>query len=243
MMASVKEHYDKLLAEHYTWMCGDYDTKVRENIDLFQRAGLTPRSSGRALDLGCGPGFQCVALAKLGFEVVGIDLCASLLEELRGRSEGLAVDGVQGDMLDHEIYSGRGPFEVAVCMGDTLTHLPTVDGVMALLENVYRNLEPGGTLVLAFRDLTKELQGTERIIPVRTDEDKLMAAFLEYEETHVRVHDMIFLRGDSGWILKKSAYRKLRLGAGQVRAFLEKKGFVPAPPQLQEGFSVIVAQK
>lgn len=243
MMASVKEHYDKLLAEHYTWMCGDYDTKVRENTVFFQRAGLTPRSSGRALDLGCGSGFQCIALAKLGFEVVGIDLCASLLEELRGRIEGLDVDVVQGDMLDHWIYSGRGPFEVAVCMGDTLTHLPTVESVITLLEHIYSNLEHGGTLVLAFRPLTTELQGIERIIPVRTDEDKLMAAFLEYEETHVRVHDMIFLRGDSGWVLKKSAYRKLRLGADQVRASLEKIGFVTAPPQLQEGFSVIVAKK
>ena len=242
-MASVKEHYDNLLAEHYTWMFGDYDAKVQENMDFFEKKGIIPRLGGKALDLGCGSGFQSIALAKLAFKVIGIDLCASLLEELRSRSSGLDIDVVQGDMLDHKIYSAKGPFEVAVCMGDTLTHLPEVENVVSLFEQVYRNLEHGGSLVLTFRDLTTKLEGTERIIPVRTDEDRLMAVFLEYEETHVNVHDMIFARGTSGWDLKKSVYRKLRIGADQVQDALKRIGYQIDVSEVREGFSVIVAKK
>jgi SAM-dependent methyltransferase len=242
-MASVREHYDSLLAEHYTWMFGDYDAKVRENIDFFKRSSITARPGGKALDLGCGSGFQSVALAKLGFKVIGIDLSASLLEELQGLGGGLNINVVQGDMLDHKIYSDRGPFALAVCMGDSLIHLPTVEDVMTLFGDVYANLENGGSFVLTFRDLTTELKGIERLIPVRTDEDKLMVTFLEYEETHVQVHDLIFVRDATGWILKKGVYRKLRLGVDQVRTFLESIGFRITPPQLLEGFSVIIAHK
>ena len=242
-MAPVKEHYDYLLAEHYSWMFGDHTAKVSENKKFFERLGIKPIMQGKGLDLGCGSGFQSIALAKLGFKVFGIDLCRRLLEELRGQSQGLDIDVIQGDILDQKIYADKGPFEVAVCMGDTLTHLPTVEDVMTLFENVYINLEYGGSLIVTFRDLTTELKGIDRIIPVRTDEDKLMVTFLEYEATHVRVHDLIFVREESGWALKKGVYRKLRIGADQIQNYLVNIGYKIDVSETQEGFSVIVAQK
>ena len=242
-MASVKEHYDNLLAEHYSWMFGDHATKVVENTRFFERLRIRSGMSGKALDLGCGSGFQSIALAKLGFKVFGIDLCSKLLEELRVQSQGLDIKVVQGDMLDHQIYADKGPFEVAVCMGDTLTHLPKVEDVMTLFENVYSNLEYGGSLIVTFRDLTSELKGLERFIPVRTDEEKLMATFLEYEENHVKVNDLIFVKEESGWVLKKSVYRKLRIGADQVQNYLVNMGYRIDVSEAQEGFSVIVAKK
>ncbi len=242
-MVSVKEHYDNLLAEHYTWMFGDHAAKVLENKEFFERANITPRRGGKALDLGCGSGFQSIALAELGFKVLGIDLCERLLEELKGRSAGLDIEVVQGDMLDYRIYQDKGPYEVAVCMGDTLTHLQEVENVNTLFENVYRNLESQGILALTFRDFTTELKGVERIIPVRTEEDKLMATFLEYEENYVKVHDMIFIKSGSDWKLRTSVYRKLRIGLDQVRNFLAKTGFEIISSEVWEGFSSIIAQK
>jgi len=224
-------------------MFGDYDAKVKENIDFFNLNGITVLSGGKALDLGCGSGFQSIALAGLGFKVLGIDLCSALLDELRGRSAGRDVDVFQGDMLDSRIYADKGPFEVAVCMGDTLTHLQAVEDVSALFRNVYKSLEPRGKLALTFRDLTAELKGVERIIPVKSDDDKLMATFLEYENKHVNVHDMIFVKSNSGWELEKSVYRKLRLGLHQVRELLLHIGFKISSSNLHQGFSVVIAQK
>jgi len=45
-----------------------------------------------------------------------------------------------------------------------------------------------------YRDLTKELEGLDRFIPVRSD-DKIMTCFLEYESAEsVAVHDLIYTR-------------------------------------------------
>ena len=242
-MSSVRKHYDDFLAEHYSWMFGDFDAKVQENKDFFKLIGIEPRSGGKALDLGCGSGFQSIALAKLGFRVLSIDMCQTLLNELRNRSVEHDIDAVQGDILDTSIYADRGPFEVAVSMGDTLTHLQKGREVSALFANIYPILEQGGRLALSFRDLTVELKGVDRIIPVRSDDDKIMATFLEYEETQVNVHDIVFVKGDFGWELGKSTYRKLRIGRHEVDDLLQDLGFSVISSEVKEGFSVIVAQK
>jgi SAM-dependent methyltransferase len=224
-------------------MFGDYDSKVGENKSLFERSGITPRSNGKALDLGCGSGFQTIALAELGFKVLGIDQCSALIDELRGRSAGRDIDVLQGNMLDYKLYADRGPFELAVCIGDTLTHLQGVEEISTLFKQVYDVLEEGGRLALSFRDLTAEIKGIERIIPGRNDEDKLMVIFLEYEEKYVNVHDIIFVKGDSGWELKKSAYKKFRIGMPRVQDLLQHRGFEISSSHVENGFSVIIAQK
>src|SRR5258705_2390872 len=122
-MARVRDHYDELLAEHYSGMCGHFESKVAEQRALLERLGVTARASGAlAVDLGCGSGFQAVALAQLGFRVLAVDISQRLLAELRDRTRGLAVEAITGDIRDVARLVPAG-VEVAVCMGDTLAHL------------------------------------------------------------------------------------------------------------------------
>ena len=55
-----------MLARHYSWMFGDYGQQVAAQQKLFDDLKLRPRSGKRALDLGCGSGFQSSALARMG---------------------------------------------------------------------------------------------------------------------------------------------------------------------------------
>jgi len=69
-MSTVTEHYQQLLAKHYTWMFGaSFNEKVMEQESLLSQTlgDLTKQSAGAlAVDLGSGPGFQTIALAHLG---------------------------------------------------------------------------------------------------------------------------------------------------------------------------------
>ncbi len=240
-MITVAEHYDKLLARHFTWMSGGHDAKIAENLRVFQQHNFTPKHGRRALDLGCGSGFQSLALAELGYDVTSIDTSATLLAELKTRAHGKCVKPVLGDMRDPENYGARRPFEAAVCMGDSLTHLDSFDEVEAMLGSVRGCLETGAKLMLGFRDLRPELSGLDRVFPVRADADKIMTVFLEYEAKHVVVHDLVYTRENEQWIFTKSAYRKLRLSAQRVVELLMKMGFQDVSHAVQNGFSVIVA--
>ncbi len=103
-----------------------------------------------------------------------------------------------GDLRDQGTYATEGPFEVAVCMGDTLGHLRSYGEIKTLCSGVLKALEGGGALVLEFREVTRELQGVDRAIPLRMDDERIMATFLEYEANRINVHDMVFVRGADG---------------------------------------------
>ena len=148
-MSTVEEHYEQFLARIYNWMGGGLTQKVEDHRRFFQEAGLTPKGCGKALDLGCGSGFQTLALAALGYSVLGVDSSDALLAELRANCTDDRVKVVKGDMRDPTVYESFGPFEIVVCMGDSLVHLQSHDEVASCMAAVRRCIEPGGRLIVS----------------------------------------------------------------------------------------------
>ncbi len=87
-MNSVADHYEGLLAEHYSWMFGvSPSAKAAEQLELLKRLQVAVGELG--VDLGAGSGFQSMALADLGFDhVLAIDTSTRLLKELRSNCAG-----------------------------------------------------------------------------------------------------------------------------------------------------------
>jgi SAM-dependent methyltransferase len=230
-MTSVSEHYERLLSKHYTWMLGvSFEEKVKEqNAFLSRKLGTLKNSPKPALavDLGCGPGFQTIALAQLRFSpIIAVDTSSELLDELRSYVGDFPVQIKKADLRELPALVSAEQATVVVCMGDTLTHLPGKGDVTTLFRAAFDALRPGGMLVISYRDLTTELYGTDRFIPVRSDEDKIMTCFLEFENAEsVVVHDLIYVREGAGWSLNKSSYRKMRLGIDWMCEELGKAGF------------------
>ncbi|WP_433239534.1 methyltransferase domain-containing protein [Streptosporangium sp. CA-135522] len=232
-MSTADEHYEHLLAEHYTWMLGgDLDALVAGQAHLLRDLGTVAERTGRpAVDLGCGSGAQTLALAELGFApVIAVDTSRILLDELSGHAgRDTAIRTVRADIrgvLPEIVQPGSAA--VIVCMGDTLTHLPGKKEVTALLGDVAEALAEDGKLVITYRDLTEPLHGTDRFIPLRSTEDRVMTCFLEYPDGDdgddgdtVMVHDLLHTRSGDTWTLRASAYPKLRISpdwlAGQCR--------------------------
>jgi SAM-dependent methyltransferase len=242
-MGTVTDHYDALLAEHYSWMFGVApQDKAAEQLELLNRLNIAP--GALAVDLGAGSGFQSMALADLGFEgVLAVDTSARLLQELRTNCGNRAVTPIQDDMLNIARHVGPGTADVVVCMGDTLTHLPTRDGVPRLFAAVSTALRRGGQLVVTYRDLATELHGVDRFIPVRSTADKIMTCFLEYHPDVVQVHDLVHIREDGAWRLAKSCYPKLRLAVDEVRRQLAQAGLHVYAAEQVRGMSILAAQK
>ncbi len=248
-MSAVDEHYEHLLAQHYFWMFGvSFEERVNEQKAFLSNA-LEPLESAPedtlAVDLGCGPGFQTIALAQLGFSpVIAIDSSSALLDELRSHIGNLPVKTEKADLRTLPTIVPAGQATVIVCMGDTLTHLPRRADVATLFRDVFESLRPGGMFVITYRDLTKELFGTDRFIPVRSDDDKLMTCFLEFENADsVVVHDLVHVRQGVGWSLNKSSYKKLRLGVAWVSEELSKAGFEILSEDLSGRLSAFTAVK
>jgi len=242
-MGTVTDHYEALLAEHYSWMFGvTPEVKAAEQLELLTRLNIAP--GALAVDLGAGSGFQSMALADLGFvRVLALDTSGRLLRELRSNCGNRPVAPIQDDMLNILEHVGPGTVDVVVCMGDTLTHLPTRDGVARLFATVSCALRHNGQFVVTYRDLSTELHGLDRFIPVRSTVDKIMTCFLEYHPGFVQVHDLVHVCEEGTWRLAKSSYPKLRLAVDEMRRELAQAGLHVYAAEQVRGMSILAAQK
>lgn len=129
-------------------------------------------------------------------------------------------------------------------MGDTLTHLESLDAVKALFMDAARVLGKGGMLVLTFRDyVSAELRNEQRFIPVQSDESKIFTCFLEYHKDFVEVFDLLYRKEGEQWKLKVSSYPKLRLDRGWVENQLLENRLAVVRSELTNGVIKIVANK
>jgi len=95
----------------------------------------------RALDAGCGTGFQTVILRELGYQAFGVDLSAGLLRGARRRSPDAHL--AQADI--EALPWADETFDLVVSCGSTLSFVPHPDRAVAELGRVLR---PGGRLFL-----------------------------------------------------------------------------------------------
>jgi 2-polyprenyl-3-methyl-5-hydroxy-6-metoxy-1,4-benzoquinol methylase len=241
-MRSAQEHYETHLARHYSRCMGGFAAKTAEHEAFFEKHGLRPQQNGRAVDLGAGSGFQSLPLAKTGFTVTAVDFSPTLLDELTSRAQGQHITAVTGDILDVDRLLTE-PVELAVCMGDTLSHLASSQAVALFIDKVRRVLADDGLLVLSFRDQATALVGTDRFLPVFSDETLVFTCFLEYSEDAISVTDLFHVRTEAGWVLEKSAYRKARLRREDVLAILRRTGFRIEHEELARGLVSIIARK
>lgn len=128
-------------------------------------------------------------------------------------------------------------------MTDTLLHLDSKGRVADLFERVFIALEAKGKFILTFRDLSDELSGLDRFIPSRSDDKQILTCFLEYEPETVKVHDLLYRREGSGWVLNKSFYRKLRLSKEWVVGQLTNTGFHHIETSDNNDFVTVIATK
>jgi len=99
------------------------------------------------LDLCCGPGRYAIELAKLGFEVVGIDInedYVALAQKL-AEQERVSPEIIVGDMREIS-YVDR--FDAAINVGTSFGFFETDAENQLVVESIARALKPGGRFLL-----------------------------------------------------------------------------------------------
>lgn len=216
---TVLEHYNNYLGNFYSWIIGDLQTAQATFRKWLMEQQLVPSQSGVAIDLGAGNGLQSIPLAQQGYYVIAIDFNDQLVQELRENANGFPIEIVKEDIRSVAQYESRKP-ELIVCCGDTLTHLETKTDVVQFLSDCIKTLQPGGKLILSFRDYSTELTGTHRFIPVKSDENRILTCILDYEPGYVTVTDLLHERSTGVWQQHISSYRKVRFSPDEIIHYL-----------------------
>jgi SAM-dependent methyltransferase len=205
-------------------MAGGVESAVSRGAAELDALMLIPQLNASAVDLGAGFGMHSIPLARRGFRVLALDSSAELLGELTESAGTLPIQTVVADLLSFRRHLTV-QTDVVLCMGDTLTHLPDRAMVETLIAEAAAALTADGIFVITFRDYTTALLAERRFISVRCDADRILTCFLEYEDDHVVVHDLLNERDGLEWKLRVSSYRKLRLAPEWTCNVLAKHGF------------------
>jgi len=241
-MTSVTEHYASHLAPIYLWMAGGAEAALHAGAAEIEQLNLPLTGGACVLDLGAGFGMHAIPLARKGARVTAIDTSAELLRALEQLAGNLPIRAVEDDLLAFPSHLTEPPAAI-LCMGDTITHLPDRGAVESLIARAAAALLPGGVVVVSLRDYSVPLLEDRRFIPVRSDDNRILTCFLEYEPEAVVVHDILHERAAEGWQTRVSHYRKLRLSPEQLTASFESSGFSVRREAGMRGMVRLVARR
>lgn len=112
------------------------------------------------LDIGCATGELAIQLANENAKVTAIDLNENLLEQATGHSRfrSAATEKYErefappvfqiGNMLELETDFHERQFDVVLCFGNTLVHLPSIDLMRQMLKGVFTVLKTKGHFLM-----------------------------------------------------------------------------------------------
>ena len=134
----------------YDYLACYYD-ELTKNVGYARRArfiaGVLRRRGirGLVLDAGCGTGNLTWLLAKMGFDMIGVDISETMLSIAQRKSESFhrcKTLFLQQDVRALDLY---GTVRCILCMQDTLNHLG--DGLEQTLQRFSLFLEKGGIFI------------------------------------------------------------------------------------------------
>ncbi len=125
-----------------------------EDIDFW--VGQARRYGGPILELACGTGRIAIPLAREGFEVTGIDLAESMLEQAERNSEeeGLDAEWAKADMRH---FSLGKTFPLVICPSQSISRMLTIEDLEECLSRVKEHLTPGGLFIMELYNPSMEI--------------------------------------------------------------------------------------
>jgi SAM-dependent methyltransferase len=194
MPINFASHYDAVI---------NWKKRLAREMPLLEE--LARQAGGRVLVPACGTGGHVVGLAQQGFNVLGFDADAGMVEFTRRRIDTAAgaIAAAHGKaevaLLTMESAADlHGEFAAAFCLGNALPGLSAEGQLLAALRGVAGALGPGG--IFLTQNLNYDLRWPQRIaqFPLLSGEtpreEILLVKVAEYHAAHISFHAMFLAR-------------------------------------------------
>jgi SAM-dependent methyltransferase len=161
------DYHNAQIAEIY-----DFANPREEDTAFYlSLAGMRPCS---VLDVGCGTGTLCCALAERGHRVTGVDPAAAMLALAKRKPQAEQVEWVESSA---QSYTSKRRFDLIVMTGHAFQCLLTDAAALAALVTMRSHLKRGGRAAFETRnprvDWAGEWAGRQRLVHRLTGEQFL----------------------------------------------------------------------
>ncbi len=151
-------------------------------LELFREAGI---HTGTVVDLGCGGGGWVKKLVESGYQAIGVDVSAAMIERSQQRVSSATFD--VGSIWDYSFPRCH----VVTALSEVLCYRRGEEddpNPKLFFENIFKALEPGGLFIFDVAEIGLD-QGRNRTFAEGNDWSCLVK--YEYDETKNRLHRQI----------------------------------------------------
>lgn len=213
-----------IFAAYYDLLTENVNYKVRSEYisNFFHCYGI---ESGIILDLACGTGKLCVEFAKLGYDMIGVDLSSEMLSKA---GENLAESGAEALLLcqDMKKLDLFGTIKGCYCSLDAINHLDNIDDVKTAFERVSLFTELGGLFVFDVNTLYKHREILADNFFVYDIDDAYIVWSNEYEgEGITNITLDIFEKQNDSYYRCSEQFRERAYSDEELTNALEAAGF------------------
>ena len=201
-----------------------YEEWSRYLISLLKEYQVT---DGTVVELGCGTGKMTRLLADAGYDMVGVDNSAEMLEiagERQEEEERNDILYLLQDMRELDLYSTVGTV-ISVC--DSVNYILEEEELLQVFRLVNNYLYPGGVFIFDFNTVYKyrEVIGNTTIAENREDCSFIWENYYDPEE-EINEYDLTIFVQEEEDIFRRFTETHLQRGytAEQMRALLEQAG-------------------
>ena len=215
----------------------DWSKRLDQEIP-FLRAWLKSWNARLVVDMACGSGRHCVALAAQGFRMTGVD--SDLLMLAAASRHAL----VQGLSVDPEAAAGSAVFlsgdlrrtptlerqDAVLCLGNSLCLLADRDEVLQALRSFHALLPTKGGIILHLLNYTRFQDPAHAFFPLKTDLEngrprRHYLKMIEHKGGEAIVH-LVLIEEEAGqWSRRVKSDRLLILEATDLQELVLRAGF------------------
>lgn len=223
--------YNDFSAEYDRFV--DWSARLAAELPFIEER-LQKVGARRVLDAACGTGMHAVALARRGYQVVGTDVSAGMIERARANAAAAGVEvrlEVAGfGELAHALGEREG-FDAVLCLGNSLPHALTPASLQATLSDFAECLRPGGVLLLQNLNYDRILTHRQRWMEPQArregEAEWLFLRFYDFDSDGLLTFNVVSLHrvGHGPWEQRVMSTRLRPLRHAELTAALEAAGF------------------
>lgn len=219
--------YDELSADYDRFV--NWPARLAHELPFLERL-FQAHGVRQVVDAACGTGQHVLALAARGYQAAGADLSREMIARAQenaaaaGLPAALAVAGL-GELA----RALPGPYDAAICLGNSLPHLLTPAAVQGALADLRAILRPGGVLVIQNRNYDRVWRERERFMPLEVrregDREWLFLRFMDFHAATLTFNMVTLQRSGAEWTYRVGATELRPIFQAELAAWLPAAGF------------------
>lgn len=215
----------------YNFFAGLYDA-LTENVDYKVRSDYISDffkaeniNDGTLLDLACGTGSFSEQFAKMGYNIIGVDLSPQMLTQAQIKLSKINCDFDLINAQMQDFVSSR-PVDGIICCLDSINHLTEINDVQSTFYNAYSSLKDNGLFVFDVNTIYKHQQILSDNTFVFDEDDYYLVWDNEsVDDREVRIILDFFVCNGKNYDRYSEEFNERAYSSDEIIAMLKNAGF------------------